>query len=125
VNAYTLARSGYGAASAPIRTAKSIEYEAFARVTRRLRSASQGGKAKQNEMVEALYENRRLWILLAGMVAESENGLPPKLRAQIFYLADFTTQHSRKVLKSEANADVLVDINIAIMRGLKTEGKSQ
>lgn len=121
MNAYTLARSGYGSASAPIRTAKSIEYEAFARVTRRLRSSA---SSSQNDLVSALYENRRLWILLAGMVSENDNGLPPKLRAQIFYLADFTTQHSRKVLKGEASSDVLVDINIAIMRGLKTEGNA-
>ncbi|WP_420861723.1 flagellar biosynthesis regulator FlaF [Algirhabdus cladophorae] len=122
MNAYSLARSGYGASAAPIRTPKSLEYEAFARVTRRLRKVALAASPSHIELVEAIHENRKLWTLLASMVAEPDNGLPDKLRAQIFYLADFTSQHSRKILKGQAKPDALVDINVAIMRGLKTEG---
>ena len=47
--------------------------------------------------------------------------LPPALRAQLFYLYEFTDQHSRKVLAGNASIEVLVDINTAVMRGLRGE----
>lgn len=73
-------------------------------------------------MAEAIHENRRLWTILASDVVDKENGLPAQLRAQIFYLAEFTESHSRKVLAKEATADALVEINTAVMRGLRTMG---
>jgi len=61
----------------------------------------------------------RLWSTLALDVAQPENGLPSALRAQLFYLYQFTTEHSRAVLKGAASVEVLVDINTAVMRGLR------
>lgn len=72
-----------------------------------------------NALVRALHDNRALWTALAADVAIGTNGLPRSLRAQIFYLAEFTVHHSRRVLAGEAGADVLVDINTAVMRGLR------
>ena len=59
--------------------------------------------------------------MLAGDVADAANGLPKELRAQIFYLAEFTNQHSTLVLRGEGDVDVLVEINTAIMRGLRSQ----
>ena len=73
------------------------------------------------DMAAALHENRRLWILLATSVADPDNELPQALRAQIFYLAEFTMQHSQKVLEGKATADVLIEINTSMMRGLRQE----
>jgi len=39
LNAYSLAQNGYGKTSAQIRTATGVEFEAFARVTRKLKLA--------------------------------------------------------------------------------------
>jgi flagellar protein FlaF len=41
------------------------------------------------------------------------------LRARIFYLAEFTRAHTRKVLRRTAGPDALVEINLAVMRGLR------
>jgi flagellar protein FlaF len=57
--------------------------------------------------------------MLAADVAEPDNGLPQELRARIFYLAEFTADHSRKVLRGGETVDALVDINTAMMRGLR------
>ena len=121
MNAYSLARTGYGAASTPIRTPRGLEYEAFVRVTRRLKQAQTSPKRHFSEFAEALHENRRLWNLLAAQVAEKDNALPADLRARIFYLAEFTAAHSRKVLDGSSSALPLIEINVAIMRGLKQE----
>ena len=68
-----------------------------------------------------IHENRQMWDTLAVNVIDDANELPNTLRAQIFYLAEFTTIHSRLVLKGTANVQPLIDINTAILRGLTPE----
>ena len=121
MTAQILARATYASPAAPTRTARGIEYDAFARVTHRLKTAIATEQGRFAALVRALHDNRSLWMTLAADVAEAENGLPPALRAQIFYLAEFTGLHSSKVLAREATAEVLVAINTAIMRGLRHE----
>mgnify|MGYP000311731850 CR=1 FL=1 len=55
-------------------------------------------------------------------VASPGNALPSQLRAQIFYLFEFTQHHTRKVMDGEARADAVTDINTAVMRGLRQGG---
>ncbi len=117
-----MARTAYANSSAPIRTHQSTEYDAFARITRRMKEAVGKGKPGFPALAAAIHENRRLWTLLAGDVADKENMLPQQIRAQIFYLAEFTIQHSTKVLNGSAGADTLIEINTAIMRGLRQQG---
>lgn len=114
-----MAKTAYTTNSAPIRTPRGTEYEAFARVTHRIKSAAEKGRAAFPELVAALHANRQLWTMLAADVAEDGNGLPESLRARVFYLAEFTVLHSSKVLRGEAEAEVLIEINTAIMRGLR------
>ena len=123
MNAFNMAKTAYANSSAPTRTPRSTEYDAFAQITHRLKSASKSDSF--SALAAALHENNKLWTLLAADVSDKDNALPETLRGRIFYLYEFTTQHSRKVLRKEASADVLVDINTAIMRGLRSkEGMS-
>ncbi len=119
MNALDSARMAYTSAAAPIRNERGVEYDAFARVTHRLKSTN----PRQNypAFVQALHENRQLWTLLAIDVADAANKLPQELRAQIFYLAEFTTYQTTKVLSSGAGTDALIEINTAIMRGLRQQ----
>ncbi len=121
MNALNLARKAYATAETPIRTPRSIEYEAFARITRRLNAATGRGKQNFSELAEAIHANRRLWTMLATDVADTGNGLPQDLRARIFYLAEFTNHHSHLVLNGEADPAPLVEINTAMMRGLRNQ----
>jgi len=124
VNATTLAKTAYSAPGQPTRTARGNEYELFARITHRLKAAMALGEAGFSTLARALHENRRLWTTLAADVADPGNQLPAPLRARIFYLAEFTSQHTRKVLAGSSGAEVLVDINTAIMRGLRQGGEA-
>jgi len=119
VNALQMAKTAYATNKAPIRTPRGIEYEAFARVTHRLKSAAARGKTGFPDLAQALHLNRQLWSMLAADVAEQDNGLPTELRARIFYLAEFTADHSRKVLRGHEAIDALVEVNTAVMRGLR------
>lgn len=120
MNAIRQAQNAYGQTNRPVRTPRGTEYEAVARITRRLKSAAASEPADMVEMAGAIFENRNLWTLFAADVADNDNPLPQDLRARIFALFEFTTVHSRKVLNREANADALVEINTAVMRGLRS-----
>lgn len=121
MNALQMAKTAYSGRQAPLRTSRGIEYDLFARNTHRLRQAHAEGSTGFPRLAQALHENRQMWTLLACDVAGSDNGLPAPLRAQIFYLAEFTEQHSVKVLSGKATAEALIEINTAIMRGLRKE----
>ena len=113
-----MARSVYAGAMRPTHTGRSAEYEIIARVTRGLGEAREPG-ASFNALVHAVHDSRSLWTALAADVSVDTNPLPIELRARIFYLSEFTAQHSRKVLAGEAPIDILIDINTAVMRGLR------
>lgn len=116
------ARSGYTRPEAPQKTPRALEYDLLARSTQHLGAAWAQRKSDYPALMRALDENQRVWTTLAVDVADSGNGLPPKLRAQLFYLYEFTTAHSRAVRVNAATVEVLVDINTAVMRGLRGDG---
>ena len=122
MNTYLAARSAYSQATAPARNPRSIEYDLFARVTQKLAEAWAARRHDYPALIRALDENNRLWTVLAADVADPGNALPQQLRAQLFYLYEFTADHSRKVRAGDAEVGVLVDINTAVMRGLRGEG---
>lgn len=122
MNSQTLARSAYAKNKTPIRTERGTEYEIFARVTHKMRTAAAKGKIGFAALAEAVHHNRQLWSMLAADVADKDNALPRDLRARIFYLAEFTQDYSSKVLTKDASIAPLVEINAAMMRGLRGQG---
>tara|TARA_R110000787_G_scaffold18059_6_gene55728 strand:+ start:1932 stop:2288 length:357 start_codon:yes stop_codon:yes gene_type:complete len=115
-----MAQRAYAPTGAPTRSPRSIEYDVIARVTFRLKSAIM--KDKLPQLLEALHENRKLWRTLAIDVADKDNALPKDLRARIFYLAEFTDHHTNAVIRKKVSAVPLLEINTAILRGLKQDG---
>lgn len=112
----------YARRETPARSLRSIEYDLIAQVTQRLRAASANRTGDFPALVAALTDNQQLWATLASDVALPDNGLPAPLRAQLFYLYEFTTLHSKAVLERDASVEVLTDINMAVLRGLRGEG---
>ena len=125
MNVIEQARQAYAPVNSPLRTDRSTELQIFSQTTSRLRLAATATPPDFARLAAALHENRRLWTLLAADVADADNGLTQDLRAQIFYLAEFTAYHSRKVLKDDATVDALIDINLAVMRGLSGQTMGQ
>ncbi len=118
MNAILRAQDAYGRQTLATRTERGIEYDAFAKITYRLKAAASQDLGKISELAAALHANRRLWTVLVTDVADRNNPLPPDLRAGIVYLAEFTRLHTTKVLREGASIEPLVDINTAMMRGL-------
>ncbi|ARO15400.1 flagellar biogenesis regulator FlaF [Ketogulonicigenium robustum] len=115
MNTIELARSGYGNALVGIRDNRSMEQAVFSRVTSALIAAQESDFAAK---AKALHDNRRLWTWLAADVASDQNQLPADLRARIFYLAEFTIDHSSKALREGADLAPLIEVNRAMLQGL-------
>lgn len=120
-----IALAAYGQREAPFRTPRALEYDLLARCTQKLSTAWTRRKEDFPQLAVAVHENVQLWGALAADVADNENGLPAPLRAKLFYLYEFTANHSRAVLANRGNVEVLVDINKAVMRGLRGDGGNQ
>ncbi|MEM1383314.1 MAG: flagellar biosynthesis regulator FlaF [Pseudomonadota bacterium] len=120
MSVHALSHTAYGSAEKALGTPRSIEYQVFAQVTGRMRRAS-NADGRFDELASALHENHKLWTTIMIDVANAENQLPDALRAQLFYLAEFTRAQTSKVLRREADIAALVEINTAVMRGLRGE----
>ncbi len=118
MNAHALAHATYANPNMAQKSARSAEYDVISRITSRLRTASRNAEKNYPALVTALDENRRLWIALASDVANPENSLPRALKAEILSLAQFTLRHTTAILTGDEQPDVLVEINLAILRGL-------
>lgn len=118
------AQKAYQRISAPTRTQRGTEYAVIARITHRMKAAWLKGATCYPELVAALHENRQLWTTFAVDVADADNALPTDLRASIFFLAEFTLGHTSKILSGSGDAKALIEINLAVMRGLRGQGQT-
>ncbi|WP_415922535.1 flagellar biosynthesis regulator FlaF [Tateyamaria sp. SN6-1] len=124
MNATTLATRGYAENAVSTRNERRSEYEVFARVTHSLRDTATKAKTNFPDFAEALHLNRRLWTTLVVDLADPKNEIPSDLKARLIYLSEFTQHHTRKILRDGASVLPLLEVNMAVMRGLKTEGPS-
>jgi flagellar protein FlaF len=118
VTALDQARAAYGASARVTRTARDTEFDVLARVTRRLKTAAEPDAAFA-EVVRAVHDNRALWDAFARDLATAGNRLPADLRNRLLALAGFVERHSSRLLRQSGSLDVLIEINTAVMRGLR------
>jgi len=120
---HTQARSAYASASSSIRTGRDSEYAVFARVTSALRALDEQDRAAYPQLARAVTDNQRLWGVLAADLMHDDNQLPVPLRATLVSLAEFVRRHSLAVLGGRAAVAPLIDINTAIMKGLRGDAE--
>ncbi|MEP2717365.1 flagellar biosynthesis regulator FlaF [Pseudophaeobacter sp.] len=125
MNALLKAKSAYSAAKAPTKTTKDHEYDIVARSTHNLLAAHKAAAAKKGPegftvLAEALHKNRKMWNIFEVDLAAKENELPQDVKDNLFYLAEFTRQHTSKVLSRKANVRPLIEVNMAVLSGLRS-----
>lgn len=112
---------GYGQVKRQTASDKHIELQLFSAVTARLRAQVQNNSTRlSGEKAETLIENAKLWNLLFCDLVNSDNKLPLELKTNLISLAEFTQGHTQRVLRGEASIDILIDVNTAIIEGLKS-----
>lgn len=112
--------NGYG--SSVVRTARDAEYDIFSRVTGMLRQADASGQGP--DRIAAVDKNNQLWTILASDLADPGNALPDHVRAGLLSLAGFALRHGHQALSGKVALAPLIDINMAIMRGLRQEAQA-
>lgn len=122
MNSAHAAAQRYSSLSEHTRNAKDLEYDVILGVTRDLSSLSANSAGRFSELVKALNKNERLWIEIGTQVADPDNALSADLRARLFYMAEFVRHQTNKVLGGEAGVETLVEVNVAVLRGLKGKG---
>ena len=122
MNAQTMAKRAYANTSTTIRSPRAIEYEAIARITHDLKTAAEAKSENFGAFADAVHRNNQLWTMLAANVVDADNELPAQLRAQLFYLAEFSRRHAAQALAGSSSVAPLLEINTAVLKGLR-EGK--
>jgi len=110
-------RTAYGTAA--VRSERASEYAVFAQVTSRLKAVDEADKSAFPALAHAVTENQRLWATLAEDLMSDANLLPLDLRARLISLSEFVRRHSLAVLGGRDTVAALIDINTAIMKGLR------
>lgn len=110
---------GRSYAKYPLRGQRDIEYEAFSRVTRDLAAAYKSGPTR--DLILAVYKNNELWVAIASSLADPANIFPAELRGSLISLALFSLRTGHEYMESGGDVQVLIDINMSIMKGLRGE----
>jgi len=119
----SLARQAYQTSAHVAPTPKAIEADAFQRVTTLLKNSRETNNTTFGDTVQAVHMNKRLWSLLASALAEDQNALPQDLKVGLLNLALFTERQCKDVLSGESPVDAMIEINQAVLSGLKAKGE--
>lgn len=113
-------------AYASTRSERDREYDVIARITREM-YAQKERKSPRNfaSYVAALNRNRDLWNIFFSDVQSNRNTLPDDLKARIVYLSQFVRTYTSRVLDDDLDISPLIEINLAILKGLSSQGSSK
>ena len=112
------AASGYLQTNKQVGTPRTIEYQVFQKVTALLKAAARP-EAPFADVAKAVHQNTRLWMALMVDLASDSNELPDGLRANLIGLGNFARKHGNQVLSGDEDIRALIDLNTAVMRGLR------
>ena len=99
---------------------REMERRVFSQVTRALQDADSEGRPSSDALTQdALARNQQLWGALMFDVADKDNPLPERLRAQIISLAMFVDKHTGEVLAGRKSLTPLIELNQMMIRGLQ------
>jgi flagellar protein FlaF len=84
-----------------------------------LQDAEQKGTSSR-EAVEALFYVRKLWGIFIEDLARGDNGLPPKLRADLVSIGLWVMRETEEIRQGRSkNFTALIDVSRTISEGLK------
>ncbi|MEM1386045.1 MAG: flagellar biosynthesis regulator FlaF [Pseudomonadota bacterium] len=113
---------GYTENASAVSDPRKTEFAALARITGELEKANKNKEKNHGYFLNALHKNRMLWTYFARAVADEHNALEKEIRAQLFFLSEYTMHLTAKVISENADPQPLIEINKSLMQGLN--GKS-
>ncbi|MEZ5892655.1 MAG: flagellar biosynthesis regulator FlaF [Parvularculaceae bacterium] len=116
-----LARDAYHQSTRSTASPREVERQLLSRLTTGLVVGEKNRETDHAGYIRALGKNLEFWTVIAADVASETNQLPTPLRAQLFYLFEFTRLHTNKIISGDKKltADPLIEINQNIIKGLQ------
>jgi len=110
--------AAYGSVIRGTEAPREIEYRVLARATALLESASlpDAGPA---DLPNAIHENRMVWTAFVADLAAPENGWEVAMKGRLLSLARWIFAESDRVIRENKPLQALIDVNRAVMAGLK------
>lgn len=99
------------------------ELAVFQQITGELQAVAAVEKPSPAAWGDAISRNMQLWTILVTDLMQPENLLPEDTKQGLLKLGIFVLSHSKSVLESDDDLDVLIDINRNIIDGLKQQPK--
>ncbi|MGB3454754.1 MAG: flagellar biosynthesis regulator FlaF [Litorimonas sp.] len=112
------AHAAYGTAGRDMGSDSDIEIQVFRTAISKLRPLTGPDFKLTPDAARTLSENLKLWDILTADIASPDNTLADALAAQLISLGLFVRNHTLALYRGEGSADVLVDINTAVLKGL-------
>lgn len=115
------ARNAYHQSTRSTASPREVERQLLSKLTTALAVAEKNRDHDYPAFVQALSKNLEFWTVVASDVAGEGNQLPTGLRAQLFYLFEFTRFHTNKIIAGDENLNAapLIEINQNIIKGLQ------
>lgn len=116
-----LAGNAYKSTANATATPRGVEYQALVRLNGDLGVTEKKKKHDYPAYIGALSNNLKFWSIVAADAASDGSPLPAQLRAQLFYLYEFTQHHTLKIIRGDKTltVDPLLEINKNIITGLR------
>ncbi|MEM7643353.1 MAG: flagellar biosynthesis regulator FlaF [Pseudomonadota bacterium] len=119
---YAQAANAYATLDPALTSPGRAEARVFASITRRLHAVFSDPASGAAMRSQVLHDNRRLWQAAALQCADDANEMSPDLRAAIISLAGFVDRQTSAVLRDDATAQSLIEINTRLATGLSAQG---
>jgi flagellar biosynthesis regulator FlaF len=115
------AAAAYGSVIRETDSPRDIEYRVLARATEQLSRAT---GATPSALAEAVHDNRTIWMAFATDLAHPDNAWHDEGKARMISLAGWVIAESERVMAGARSPDALIDINRAVMLGLRPETRT-
>jgi flagellar protein FlaF len=120
MHATEMAKKGYANTQKQMSSDLELELKIFTDITGRIAGADIAQPGGITALNEALADNARLWNIVFLDVTNKNNLLNDDLKGSLIYLAEFTREHTIKVLRGEAGHQVLIEVNNNVIAGKRT-----
>lgn len=115
----TQARHLYGNPARATMSDRTNEADLFRRSIADLREIAKSDEGLTPQKAEKLSRNLSLWDALCVDLVSLGNSLPDELKNSLIDLGNFVRQHTINLYSGRGDVDVLIDINVAILKGLE------
>jgi len=104
-----------------------LESRAFIRVASSLNAIREHWDSEQENLMDALEKNRRLWTIIASAMKEDDCPQPVEVRKNILNLALFVFRRTIDIISEPKpeSLNILININMNIAKGLSDHSETQ